>query len=620
MAEQSQTHSLPQQNLQLKGNIYFNKVEDGVYFQGANGGFVLKGQQIYPIVAKIVAFIDAGVSLQDIHQKLPEKVRPLFHSLLTQWQQHQMLMPRQSDSKVPESWWNCAEFVDFYQYLREASSDFEQRFSAWQQQRILLIGNGPSLISALHGLAISGLSTLTVTVLNDRDTATAVEAIIADYQQQLPGWQCQLQVVDKLSDEHDVNDQQVLFCSTDLPYRKQQWFGPATVTAVAGGVQGRAVVSPVTSISQCDHMAMLQQIRPAADSAVQMPDAAWSVLGSVAALNLVKAFFALELNSLRNYVYQVSPYLELSRHPLLPLLTTAASGVEQNGQLSTAPLAFESEFELPEERDMLLYEQVKLALFPYFDPLLGCFDETAGRQIKQVPFFHARLDVSALPAAQSAATLMAVALSADGAGLRVLSKAIQWRMAAAAEVAAEALTVAFDVNTWRQQAFARYWLNDVQRCRALHSLSVPLAQVVDEEVQLLWQFLTTTGIALQQFTLYWDEQGYCFVCGLQISPQQTLHAVSYSPLEALRQCLGEAYLQQQFGDSHELSMSVASWVDSLPAANVAVDEQGERWRQLTRQEPPSLPPLHEQYFDTALLSMGVYAGTVDVVTEALEVV
>lgn len=593
-----------ERDLRLKGHIYFNKVEEGVYFQGQTGGFIVKGDKIYPLVAKIISFIDAGYRLQDIQSQLPEKLRPFYENLIGQLNDHHMLVERDAEKSVPEAWLNYKQFRDFFTYLQENAADFQAQFAQWQAQKVLVFGEGYALKSAVEALANSGLNELAIAVTNeDSVSVKELKNTLDFYGQQLPGFTYQIKSAAEFDPAGCSSFDFIAQCTSQLDTGFEVISDVPGI--VAGVLFGQAVVSPLSSVSHSGYSDLEEQLLRTAENAdIEFPKAGLSMLGSIAALNLIKGFFGIEVDSIRNYVYRVSRHLEVSRHPLFPINTG-----EGDAQMIED---FQTEYEMPDDRELEKYEQVKLALSAFFDPLLGCLDESVGDTIKQVPLFHAKLQVK-FPASKQAPAkeVMSCGLDASTAGLRAIGEALSIRTSVNQGVPHQVVTTGFDYDEWRQKAAAIALANTKDFISTLNAAQLNLLHLEDEEMQLIIRFLMSAGYPKQSLQLYWNSENTCFIARLPYLSGETLDrrrmvaSIAANALDAIKDCLCATYMRLQFPDTDLLPTQGEALL--LPEPEV-IDESGELLRQVCAVAAGTLPVMVYEQGEQILTSHGIYSG------------
>jgi len=542
--------NLLEQDLRLKGHIYFNKVEEGVYFQGQGGGFIIKGD-IYPLVSRIISFIDAGYRLQDIRPQLPEKIRPFFDNLIMQLAQNDMLIAREGEKLVTESWLSNKAFNDFFTYLQENASDFVTQFPAWQSQKVAVVGDGHGLKAAIEALALSGLKQLHVVMTQTLGVdEPEIRHALEYYQQQLPGFTFEIEQNEQPKAEQFARFDYVLQCETQLTDKTPELVNHNGI--VAGVLFGQALVSPLTSVSKSDYRDLVEQVnRAKEDTRMRFPKAGIAMLGSLAALNVIKSFFGIEVAGMRNYVYRISPYLSVSRHPLFPVITD-----DDGAQMMEA---FQAEFEMPDDRELEKYEQVKLDLAAFFDPILGCLNEAVGDTVKQVPLFHSKIAVR-FPASAglSNQSVLCCGLDASTAGLRAISEALSLRSAKRLGVTPHQVCTGFDEAQWRKMAVASLFAQSPDFIENANAFRINMMHLEDEEMQLILRFLMSLGYQKDALVLHQNPQNTAFVASLPNATEGVISRVGATAFEAIQACLCATYVKCQFPEISD-NASVASF-------------------------------------------------------------
>lgn len=612
--------NLIERDLRLKGHVYFNKVDEGVYFQGQTGGFIVKGDKIYPLVSKIISFIDAGYRLQDIQGQLPEKIRPFFNSLMAQLDEHQMLVEREGEKLVPDVWLQNKAFCDFFTYLQENASEFTSLFPKWQKQKVLLIGEGYALKSAVEALANSGLNELTVVLTEGKLNSVTLPELknaLDYYKHQLPGFSYQLKTASEFGVTDNTSENPlalasfdyVLQCASELDSSLGAKALPIATDVpgcVAGVLFGQAVVSPLSSISKSGYSDLAEQLTHISQrSDIEFPKAGLSILGSIAGLNLVKGFFGIEAAGMRNYVYRVSRYLEVTRHPLLP----AASGKDLvTGDESAQMLGdFQAEYEMPDDRELEKYEQVKLALSACFDSLLGFLDESVGDTIKQVPLFHAKMQVRFPTSLEVPAKIvMSCGLDASTAGLRAIAEALSMRTSINLGVSHQQVATDFEYESWSRKVAAIAIARSSGFIEYAQSMQVNFMLLDDEEMQLIIRFLMSAGYKKNALQLFWNTDYQSFVASIStLNDGDRVTTIAPTALEAIKACLCATYIRHQFLETELPSTSGAELI--LPESE-QFDEFGEQLRQLSAVEMVTLPELEFVEGEKLLSSHGVFSG------------
>lgn len=592
-------NDLLEQDLRLKGHIYFNKVEEGVYFQGQGGGFIIKGD-IYPLVSRIISFIDAGYRLQDIRLQLPEKIRPFFDNLIMQLAQNDMLIAREGEMLVTESWLSNKAFKDFFTYLQENATDFVAQFPAWQSQKVAVVGDGHGLKAAVEALALSGLNQLHVVMTQTVSMDEAeIRHALEYYQQQLPGFTFQIEKAEQPNAEQFADFDYVLQCETQLTDETPELVSHHGI--VAGVLFGQALVSPVTSVSKSGFRDLVEQVNRVQEQAhVRFPKTGIAMLGSLAALNVIKSFFGIGLAGIRNYVYRISPYLSVSRHPLFPVVTD-----DDGAQMMEA---FQAEFEIPNDRELEKYEQVKLDLAAFFDPISGCLNEAVGDTVKQVPLFHSKIAVR-FPASAAVAnqSVLCCGLDAPTAGLRAISEALSLRSAKRLGVAPHQVRTTFDKVQWRKMAVASLLAESPDFMQSANAFRINMMHLEDEEMQLILRFLMSCGYQKDALVLHHNTQNTAFVASLPNDTEGVISRIGATAFDAIQACLCATYIKCQFPEITD-NFSVAAFdVVALQTVGEA-DANGAALFRALNAAVCDLPDVEFVEGEPLLASYNIYSG------------
>lgn len=587
-------------DLRLKGYVYFNKVDDGVYFQGQQGGFILKGESIYPLVSKIISYNDAGFSFNDISDRLPANLQAFVSNLVGQLNEHKMLVPREQGELIDSRWLQNKSVQSFFNYLQETAPNFEQDFAKWQTQQVLISGNGIALKSAVEGMVVSGITAMTVqvvddssTTVDDSSTTTAeISAILAEYQEQLPGFEYRITTQALNPDKHF---DQTLYCFDQLTEHHAELDNDENSTVIYAGVlSGRGIVSPLSSVSQATFNDLKRQIRPA-QTQVEFPRAGLSILGSIAALNVIKGFFNIDTDTISNYVYQVSALLDVNRHPLIALTP------------NNVQATFVAEFENPEERELAVYERVKLAMAADFDPMLGWLDESSSKEIKQVPLFHSKITASQVTQhAKRETDVISCGMDASSAGLNAIAQALNVRATALGGADQRLVVTAFDEQEWQTLAYATACAYQQHASKRFSGSKINLIRVDDEEVQLIARFLMSYGYQTDSLNLYWNAEHTSFVAQMKsIESDFVAQGIAGKPVDAIKDCVRQLYLSQQFPE-HLLLLNSKPQL-TLPTATSNDTDDG--LMEKLSQSPSHIPAnVYFEFYEQRLANAGIYSG------------
>ncbi|WP_374351126.1 hypothetical protein [Chitinimonas sp.] len=580
--------------LRLKHHVFFKEVPDGVLFDAGRRSFILRNAASYPLIARIIQLMDAGRTLSDIHAALPTSCHGLFDNLIRTLQAHDMVQQAVDDTRLTVP----AHAQQLWRYLQDnlSAADCAARFAGWQQETVLLVGAGYALKAAINALS-------------DADTghiALAWQTGIAA--------QPQREELDSVLNRHGRSEGRSyrwLDPEADWParcglviYASDTWqpamaercaqfaaqMGAQCVLAAVRGQHGLVMAPTAGSLPA------LPSSLPDSEEQKAHSPASCALLGCLAVHHGLQLYFGLRHASLPGHVHAVSPWLEVSEHPL------------HQSRSAAAPVS-PATVQLPKDRELSQYEQLRIATAPWFDPLLGRFDLTPSQQLRQVPLFH---EAIAVRSAGQAASQLAVGWGCDAeeAGLRALAHA--FALAAAADMPGKAFLAAFDYQSWYDNALAHALVARPEFAGQCHSVQFDPAKVHGEKVQLLARLLRLYQPAALRIRLHTVPGLPACLAECHAGEQLLASAIGTTPLQAMEQALGEACSRWQLRELAAAYGEVSAFAGK--AANELATPQ--EWLAA----PPSINPgllasltLHTQFWRAGSLPLNTYCGHISIV-------
>ena len=538
----------PAATLRLKNHVFFRDTPQGVAFDAGSRAFVLQGTGTWPLVARVLGLMDQGTTLAQLQQALPARLQPLVQRLLAALHGHDMLIDDRDDRALLLEADAPAPLRAFVQHLQDRSTpaQYRPRLAAWRQATVLLAGDGHALRAAARALADAGAGTLRLRVQAD----TVPVAVL---QQHLEGTGVRGQRTDVqaaawtdadfdgaalalfVSDAADAADAALAF---DAAARRHGV--PALAAARFGGP---AFVAPLAEDGVAGLHELLQW-QPADDgSAAAHSPASLALLGAVAAQQALDWHFDLDVARLRRQAQHVSPWFDITQHPLLGAGGTALQPLP--------PGAHAVQVELPPGRTLASYEQLRLDLAPWFDRLTGPLVAPPPGQgaLPQLPLYH---DAIAVRAPRSAGaglhTVAGWGLNAEQAGTRALAAAVTQlaRAVLPAEHAAPWVT-AFGEDRWRALALAHAVAASPAFVQQRHAAWLQPAPADDGVLHLLRQLLRHFDTRSPRFLLQWHPQHLAFVAQVFLGDTLAGSACDTQPRSALHEAVGQACSLLQVG-------------------------------------------------------------------------
>lgn len=440
--------------LRLKNYVFFRETPEGVWFDGGRRSFLLSGTKIYPVVARLIALMDQGSAWTAIEAAVPPRLLPLARRLVEALRAHEMLLESSSEVTPEVGATGHDAAVEFRRFLEDRIPHEKERMallSQWRESQVLLIGCGFSLKAAAAAVAASGCGAIRLAPCGATPDGRAgldeIAAALARFSAN--GGTLTLLAT---AEPRDIAAAGLVIVATDDPAvdavaleeAARAQGVPVTIAAIT---RGHACV---TAPMEAGHVRLADLSDWLVDRPADAPDhspASLSVAGGLCAQTAINAWFGIGLEERRSAVDLVTPYLEIQRHPVIssPLLP------RHDGPLS--PPSYPVRFEPPPDRELGLYERLRVALEPWFDPLTGCFSTEQGRSVPQIPLY---LDLIQLRLPRSLGArehaLLGWGVDAAGAGLDVVRKALS--RLAVAELGEAPVVADFEPSRWRERAYA----------------------------------------------------------------------------------------------------------------------------------------------------------------------
>ena len=564
--------------VKLKNHVYFGMVPDGVLFDAGDTSFVLKDKSAYPLVEKLIALIDGGNSVPAILEHAPSKLAAFFQRILALLGEHGMLLTLDDDAPA-------AQHLATHSALNELRKFLEDRLDGhavgpalrrWREAHVVVMGAGHALLAAVRALADSGCTRLTVVAdgratdgLDElRDDIEATHLFRFAARSTLDG--------EHLADAAGMlvyaSDDDVLKPVLASVLRIEHAMQTNAIPGAIGAVfDGRACVLPAAHSGHPGVTDLQHWLAPQEGEVASLGPVAMALLGCVAAQAALCRFFGVEAAATGGQAAIISPSLEVDYSMLVACASTTCG---------PAPLIHPSRYQAP-ERHLMPFEQVKYALEPWFDPLLGPFRIVADDAIEQVPLLQYPIRVRPAAAGAREEIVVGWGLEHAGAVIHGLSQAIE-ALAHTFGQDGAAPVCEFDEASWKRRALAYAVAHSDDLAQHHHWAWVDLEQLPSGPARVLHallRFHAPNGVRVQ---LQWSDAGDAFVVRVLRADALLCSVVAADPLAALTEGLGQVcsmFQLQQFGAlrfGRNLALrapapdaQVADWQDALSAAETA---------------------------------------------------
>lgn len=540
-----------------KNYVFFKAVESGVLFEAGHKNFVLQGKGIYPLIAKIIHFMDAGHCIDDIVAKLPPKLAPFAVRVLEELAANDMLIDGTAEQAIAERYANQDRLFEFVKFLQDnLGESYEAELARWQSDEVWVVGNGYSAKAAIKCLAEAGVGKVVVglvsadTVLPGRDELLAALFTRAE---QDDNFQFELIEPARLHDRLADNTEKLTLYAADSYSALADFFAqpnyPRIVLQpymVATALADHGLVSPLNEAGCTNFLDVYQRLAATETQDTLHSPASCALLGALAAFNAIKHYFAIDTRYLRNHCAYVSPHLEVDYRPVLPSACV-------NREHPLAPVKYAVPFEQPEGRPVSDYEHLLMVLAPLYDAHLGVLSNQPALALAQLPLYHDALRLRYAQGLQLAdEQLLAWGTSAEDAGVRALMRALAQLAAREQGQSHQPVVAGVNADTWRARATALALLISTDG-DALASARINPDDLAVDAVHMLVRILKLYSAADLHLDVYWTPGmpavGARVVCDGQLLGVGYADSLAQAALEAL----GASCSQQQFPDWPQLS-------------------------------------------------------------------
>ena len=547
----------PERRLRLKHHVYFCDTPLGVQFDAGSNTVLVPGAGLYRLMERVIALMDQGASLPAVQAALPARLQPVVLRTLEALEANAMLLDDTDQAPWIAQGPTPGPLAEFIKYLQDRADPATRRarWAAWRAGSVLVAGGGHALKAAARALADSGVGTLRVHLV-EHDSAIAAPELLAHLQaagiaDQAIGLHATLPAA------ADLEGACIAVWAGDAPDASaaglhfEQLAAAADVPAiVALRTGGRALVAP-PSEPGCPGMHELAAWEQAGRAEPHSP-ASLALMGVVAAQAAMDHHFGIAPQQWRRQVRHISAWLEVTRHPLVG----AGDRPAILGPLvGAAPETLSAAFDQPPERELSTYEQQRMRLAPWFDPLFGPFawrsTGASGALLSQLPLYHDAIAVrSPRGDARPSQWVVGWGLNAEQAGTRALTLALDQLAARLTPGAAgAAFASAFDAERWRALALARAVVAQRGFETQRHVAWLDVQTLQDPTIHLLRQLLRHFAEAAPRVLLHWRDDAPACVAQVWLGDEPVASACDATALDAVREALGLACSQRQVPDS-----------------------------------------------------------------------
>jgi len=604
--------------LKLKNYVYFAETEDGVLFEAGAKTFALKGKGLYPLVSRVIHFMDSGSDKASIVSSLPDKIAPFVNRLFDELTTHDMLIDATAEKVISDQFGENSETLEFLRFLQDnLDTEYLAAFNRWRTTAITLVGNGHTLKSALNGLVLSGIGQVNIlfTSMDDsRLKREEFEQLLDGRAQDDAGFNYTL-LDEAMFNQKLLTDEQqfILFAADDIQSLDTFIAESASkqlnnhAFMVASSTRNHGFVSPLNEQGFTNYLDFLNWLPANFDydqDSLHSP-ASHALIGSVCAYSFIGHFFNIYKSEMRNHCAIISPWLDVDYHPILPVATL-------NRSAPLNPIDFRIEFEVPEGRPVSHYETLLMNLAPSFDEILGPFSPEPSKRLKQLPLYHDAIRIR-YPRSANAANqdVHGWGTSAQDAGMRTLSRSLTQYAKTLFNNSDSNIVSSYDYESWKQLATTLAVINSAEfEQRSVSYYAFP-DELDNEEVQMLLRVLKLYQPRRIKVELFREPGIRAWAARAVVDENVVGLGYGAEAITAITEALGAACSRFQLPDlEHRSDIEIIS---SFPPAQCYLS--GEALTDIGSEE---LTPIEitEQLLDTVFTTTSYVVGSVTIARSA----
>jgi putative thiazole-containing bacteriocin maturation protein len=165
------TNLNPSMRLKVKRDTFFLPDPNGsVYFRNNVSSFRMEGELIDQWIEKLLPIFNGEYRLEDLTDGLPDQHRNQVYGIAEMLYRNGFVRDVSQDKphQLPEE--VLKKYASQIEFLNNFVDSGEYRFQSYRQAKVLTVGSGPFLISAISALLESGLPTVHVLVSGTEPT------------------------------------------------------------------------------------------------------------------------------------------------------------------------------------------------------------------------------------------------------------------------------------------------------------------------------------------------------------------------------------------------------------------------------------------------------------------
>jgi hypothetical protein len=374
----------------LKPHVHYAPTADGVFIRSWTHEFVLKGNNMYDWLERLVPFLNGEQTLEQLTARLSAAQRRFIEHLVQELVQRSVVVDASEDMAVPLAPEELALYKQTVLFLEDQTNEGRQRFQTFRRLRVALPGRGISHKAFVRSLFKMGLRYPILAAEPD----SGVQSIIDDWRRKdatlQPVWlrggaervplpEAQPDLVVWVSDDYNHGDvmEWIDRCSREqIPL------------LVASSLFRDGVIGPIMDEkSKAGWLCLLDRwVGPDAAAEETFPLSFRMMIGNIAAMEVLKYVCRLPESGVRDQVVTLEPLqLKTDRRRLHP--SPLRTGETDTPQEALALFRMREE----EEPADIFLERIQASV----DERIGIITSLYPGELKQIPLSHIRAVVRA---------------------------------------------------------------------------------------------------------------------------------------------------------------------------------------------------------------------------------
>lgn len=171
----------PTMRPKFQAGIYYVPVPEGVYLRGNHGYLMLKGKSLYPLLERLIPYLDGSTTLEGLTHGLDAERKRMITHLLEKLFAHQFLKdggPDQASTLLPREPARDSSNLTFVESFQTSAA---ARLESFRHKHLLILGSGRSFASLVQASLQCGMARISASVMPEGETAGGFQRETLDF-------------------------------------------------------------------------------------------------------------------------------------------------------------------------------------------------------------------------------------------------------------------------------------------------------------------------------------------------------------------------------------------------------------------------------------------------------